>query len=155
MLVSATPARAAAQLEGVTPVRGHHDDWLGTDPQAAYAEAAVLDRAAWHRPDALERTVRLGFGEVPGPMAAVIHLTEVLVHGVDLAVATGQEQLLDEQLCEEMLVIMREVGMENFRGPGMFGPEVNVHADAPAHRRLSAYVVRRPWRDRINIQICM
>ncbi|WP_040686769.1 TIGR03086 family metal-binding protein [Nocardia vinacea] len=132
----------AAQLQGLTPARDHHEDWLDTDPQSAYAEAAVLDRAAWHRPDALEQTVRLGFGEVPGPMAAVIHLTELVVHGVDLAVATGQERLVDEQLCAEMLAIMREMGFENFRVPGMFGPEVAVPADAPAHRRLLAYVGR-------------
>ncbi|WP_433195268.1 TIGR03086 family metal-binding protein [Nocardia sp. CA-107356] len=132
----------AAQLEGVTPDRDHHDDWLGADPQAAYVEAAVLDRAAWHRPDALAQTVRLGFGAVPGPMAAVIHSTEVLVHGVDLAVATGRERLLDERLCEEMLAVMRDIGMDNFRGPGMFGSEVAASADAPAYRRLAAYTGR-------------
>ncbi|WP_063038940.1 TIGR03086 family metal-binding protein [Nocardia pseudovaccinii] len=132
----------AAQLQGLTPDRDHHDDWLGTDPQGAYVEAAELDRAAWDRPDALEQTVRLGFGAVPGPMAAVIHLTELVVHGVDLAVATGQERLVDEQLCTEMLAIMREMGLENFRVPGMFGPEVEVPADAPTYRRLLAYVGR-------------
>ncbi|MEV5839622.1 TIGR03086 family metal-binding protein [Nocardia sp. NPDC052112] len=132
----------AAQLQGLTPVRDHHDDWLGTDPQGAYAEAAELDRAAWHRPDALERPVRLGFGEVPGPMAAVIHLTELVVHGVDLAVAIGQEGLVDDRLCAEMLTIMHEMGLESFRVPGMFGPEVEVPADAPAHRRMLAYVGR-------------
>ncbi|WP_330252394.1 TIGR03086 family metal-binding protein [Nocardia sp. NBC_00565] len=132
----------AAQLRGVEPGREHHDDWLGAAPHAAYAAAAVVDMAAWHRSDALERTVRLGFGEVPGPMAAVIHLTEVLVHGIDLAVATGQESLLDQQLCAEMLAIMRNMGMDNFRGPGMFGPELPAVADAPAHRQLSAYLGR-------------
>ncbi|WP_433757146.1 TIGR03086 family metal-binding protein [Nocardia sp. CA-135398] len=132
----------AAQLQGLIPVRDHHDDWLGADPQGAYAEAAGLDRAAWHRPDALERKVRLGFGEVPGPMAAVIHLTELVVHGADLAVATGQVHSLDEQLCAELLAIMCEMGIENFRVPGMFGPEVAAPGDAPAHRRLLAYVGR-------------
>ncbi len=36
--------------------------------------------------------MRISLGALPGPMAAVIHLTEILVHGVDLAVATGQER---------------------------------------------------------------
>ncbi|MEU0505843.1 TIGR03086 family metal-binding protein [Nocardia sp. NPDC005998] len=132
----------AAQLRGVEPARAHHDDWLGVDPHDAYADAAVIDSAAWHLPDALERDIHLGFGSVPGPMAAVIHLTEVLVHGVDLAVATGQERLLDEELCADMLATMRDMGMDNFRAPGMFGPELPMSEDAPAHRRLCAYLGR-------------
>ncbi|MFQ6331017.1 TIGR03086 family metal-binding protein [Nocardia sp. CWNU-33] len=132
----------ATQLEREDPDRDHHDDWLGADPHGAYAAAAVADSAAWHRPDALEQTVRLGFGVVPGPMAAVIHLTEVLVHGIDLAIATDQEQLLDQQLCGEMLAIMRDMGVDNFRTPGMFGPELPASGDAPAHRKLFAYLGR-------------
>ncbi|MFE7796143.1 TIGR03086 family metal-binding protein [Nocardia sp. NPDC057440] len=132
----------AAQLEGLDPGRDHHGDWLGADPHGAYIAAAAGDSAAWHRPDALEQTVRLGFGLVPGPMAAVIHLTEVLVHGIDLAVATDQERLLDQQLCGEMLAIMRDMGIGNFRTPGMFGPERPTSGDAPAHRELFAYLGR-------------
>src|SRR5262245_6049392 len=75
----------AAELTGTDPGARHEDDWLSDDPYAAFTTAAGLDRAAWHRPGSLDTTVRLGFGTVPGPMAALIHLTEVLVHGVDLA----------------------------------------------------------------------
>jgi uncharacterized protein (TIGR03086 family) len=132
----------AAQLAGMTPGREHDDDWLGRDPHTAFADAAAIDRAAWHSPDALERTVRLGFGVVPGPIAVVIHLTELLVHGVDLAVATDQERILDEQLCAEMLVIMRDMGMDNFRKPGMFGAELPAPTDALAHRELLAFLGR-------------
>ncbi|MEU1551078.1 TIGR03086 family metal-binding protein, partial [Nocardia sp. NPDC005745] len=80
----------AAELTSITLGRDHHDDWLGADHHAAFAAAADLDRAAWHRPDALDTTIRLGFGPVPGPMAALIHLGELVVHGVDLAVSTTQ-----------------------------------------------------------------
>jgi hypothetical protein len=60
----------AAELTATDPGAAHEDDWLGDDPQAAYAAAADLDRAAWHRPGVLKATVRLGFGDVPGPMAS-------------------------------------------------------------------------------------
>jgi len=79
---------------------GDHDthDWLGDSPADSYAEAAAADIAAWRRPDALDRTFALSFGDIPGQMAVVIHLTEVIVHGIDLAVATGQVDRVDQEL---------------------------------------------------------
>lgn len=132
----------AAELTGTHPGGAHEDDWLGTDPQAAYTAAAALDRSAWHRPDALNTTVRLGFGAVPGPMAALVHLTEVLVHGADLALATGQEHLIAEELCGELLTVMRDMDFDAFRRPGMFGPALPAADDAPPHRRLLAFLGR-------------
>jgi uncharacterized protein (TIGR03086 family) len=132
----------AAELTGAAAGKNHEDDWLGDDHQVAFKTAAQLDRAAWHRPNALDTTVRLGFGPVPGRMAAQIHLTEVLVHGVDLAVVTGQESRVDQQLCVELLTTMRDMDFDAFRRPGMFGPERPAPADGPAHRRLLAFLGR-------------
>lgn len=132
----------AAELSGADPGGAHEDDWLGSDPYAAFVTAAELDRTAWHRPEALNTTVRLGFGAVPGPMAALVHLTEVLVHGADLAVATEQEHLLDQPACAHLHAIMREMDFAAFRRPAMFGPEREIHADAPAHQRLLAFLGR-------------
>ncbi|GAB0105467.1 TIGR03086 family metal-binding protein [Nocardia sp. JMUB6875] len=132
----------AAELTGTDPGGDHHDDWLGGDHRAAFAAAAELDRAAWARPGALDTTIRLGFGEVPGPMAAVIHLTEIVVHGIDLAVLTGQEHLIDEEQAEHLLTVMRSMDFDAFRRPGMFGPERPVPADAVAHRRLLGFLGR-------------
>ncbi|RJO75895.1 TIGR03086 family protein [Nocardia panacis] len=121
----------------------HEPDWLASDPQAAYAAAAEVGRAAWHRPDALEATVVLPFAEVPAAAAAQIHLMEILAHGADVAVAIDRADLLDEQLCEEVLTTLRALGgIDAFRKEGAFGPEVLVAADAPAHRRLLAYLGR-------------
>ncbi|WP_327044733.1 TIGR03086 family metal-binding protein [Microbispora sp. NBC_01189] len=121
----------------------HEADWLGDDPRAAFAAAGDADREAWHRDGALDHTVHISLGALPGPMAAVIHFTEVLVHGVDLAVATGQEDRVDEPLCEELLATMRGMGgIDAYRLPGVFGPEAEAPAGAPAHRRLLAYLGR-------------
>ncbi|WP_433234950.1 TIGR03086 family metal-binding protein [Streptosporangium sp. CA-135522] len=132
----------AAELTATDAGGDHEDDWLGTDPHTAFTAAAGLDRAAWHHPGALDTTVRLGFGAVPGPMAALIHLTEILVHGVDLALATDQEHLVDERSCGELLTIMQGMNFGAFRRPGMFGPATPAPADAPAHRRLLAFLGR-------------
>jgi len=132
----------AAELSGTAAGADHDSDWLGEDPRGAYTVAADLDREAWHRPGVLARTVRLGFGAVPAPMAAQIHLTEVLAHSADLALATGQEALADSQLCEELLTILHGVDFGPFRQPGMFGPEVTIAPGAPACRRLLAFLGR-------------
>jgi len=132
----------AAELAGTAAGAGHDADWLGEDPQDAYTAAADLDRAAWHRPGVLSGSVVLGFGAVPVPMAAQIHLTEVLGHSTDLAFATGQEALADGQLCEELLTMLHGVDFSSFRRPGMFGPEVTIAPGAPASRRLLAFLGR-------------
>lgn len=133
----------AAELTGTDAGGDHHDDWLADDHHAAFTTAAELDRSAWHRPDALTGTVRLGFGPVPAAMAAVIHLTEIVVHGVDLAVVTDQRERIDERLCEHLEATMREMDFSAFRRPGMFGPELPAPAGASAHERLLAFLGRR------------
>jgi uncharacterized protein (TIGR03086 family) len=133
----------AAELTATEPGGTHDDDWLGDDPQNAYARAADLDHAAWRHPEDLSTTtVRLGFGEVPGPMAALIHLTEVLTHGTDLAVATGRHHLVDDALCAALLAVMRGMDFTAFRRPDMFGPAVASPRDAPAHQQLLAFLGR-------------
>lgn len=96
-----------AELNDTDPGAEHESDWLGMDPRGAYTEAAEADRMAWNRPGALDTTVHISLGALPGPMAALIHFTEVCVHGVDLAVATDQQASVDEELCAELLSVMR------------------------------------------------
>ncbi|MFQ6392180.1 TIGR03086 family metal-binding protein [Nocardia sp. KC 131] len=135
--------RFAAALTGMDAGAEQDNDWLGIDPQSAYAAAAAVDRAAWHRPDALTGTVRILFGDLPGRAAATVHLTELVVHGVDIALAVDRPDLADDELCAELLATMQEMGgINGFRNPGMFDNEIAVAADAPAHRRLLGYVGR-------------
>ena len=133
----------AAELNGTDPGAEHESDWLGADPRGAYAEASEVDRAAWNRPGALGTTVHISLGALPGPMAALIHFTEVCVHGVDLAVATGQQAVVDEELCGELLAVMHGLGgFDAYRVPGVFGPEVQPAPEAAPHGQLLAYLGR-------------
>lgn len=132
-----------AQLTGET-VADDHDghDWLGADPSRSYADAAVADAVAWRRDNAAGVVFDLAFGQVSAEMALVVHLTEVIVHGLDLAVATGQEHLVDGDGSAALLAMMREMGTEAFRVPGIFGPEVAAVDGAPVHRQLLAFLGR-------------
>jgi uncharacterized protein (TIGR03086 family) len=134
----------ATALAGGDGSPNHDTDWLGADPAAAYGAAAPVALAAWREPVALDQVLRISLGPIPGRMAIVIHLTEIVVHGADLAVATGHEELLDQQLCQALLDLMHGMGgIDPFRVPDVFGPETTAPASASAHQRLLAYVGRR------------
>ena len=130
-----------AALNG-TAAADHDSDWLGTDPSAAWASAAAADAIAWRTPGALDATLEISLGSVPGPLGAIIHLTEIVVHGSDLAVATGQEHLLDSALIDDVLDSMKSMGIDAFRVPGVFGPELHCEPGEPAHVRLLAFLGR-------------
>ncbi|MBF6295467.1 TIGR03086 family metal-binding protein [Nocardia farcinica] len=134
----------AAKLSDNDSGAGTAQGWLGSDPQAAYAAAAEIDRAAWRRPDVPTATLHLPIGPVPAPAAALVHLTELVVHGLDVAVAVDRVDLVDEEMCAHLLETMLAYrGIDPYRALGAFGAELPVEDDAPAHRKLLAYTGRK------------
>jgi uncharacterized protein (TIGR03086 family) len=121
------------------------DDWAG-----AYREAASSLLAAWRRPGALDRTVRLPFGEVPASWSVGQQVADLAVHGWDVAKATGQPTDLDPEVGQFSLDWGRENLKPQFRGDEAsgksFGPEVAVPEDAPLYDRLAACFGRDPRR---------
>lgn len=63
-----------------------------------YATDADAACAAWSDDALLDAPVRMPWGEVPGREALWGHVNETLVHGWDLAVATGQDPEADPTL---------------------------------------------------------
>jgi uncharacterized protein (TIGR03086 family) len=131
-----------AQLTGTDAGGEHEDDWLHDSPTAAYADAAAAVLAAWRAPGAMDRTLHISLGPVPAPLGAVIELTEVVVHGLDLAVATGQTDRVDEAQAAALHQLMLGMGFDAFRMPGVFGPAVEITDCAPPHQRLLAFLGR-------------
>src|SRR5579864_2219376 len=58
---------------------------------------------AWAAPGALERKIQSPMGEAAGAFMAGITLAEIVVHGWDLAKATGQRLLVGDALAEQVL----------------------------------------------------
>ncbi len=115
------------------------------DPFEAYRSSSAAVRRAWRQPGVLEREVILPFGAVPGWVAVRMHFVDHLVHGWDLARATGQDTTLDEGLATAAYEEMTSALDAAPRGPGMaFGAEVPWPDDAPVHERLVAFLGRRP-----------
>ena len=117
-------------------------DNLGDDPQAAWATAAKRAMSAFEQPGALEKTVKLPFGEMPGGVALNIAVFDVLTHAVDIARASGQE-VDDTELIETALTVGRQMIGPELRIPGVFDAEQPVAADAPAATRLLAFAGRK------------
>jgi len=104
--------------------------------------------AAWRQPGAWEGITEVGGAKLPAAAMGVIALNEVLVHGWDLAVATGQPYDADPAAAQRCLQFARElaIGAPEVRN-GMYGPEVPVPDDADAFDRLLGQTGRNPaWR---------
>jgi uncharacterized protein (TIGR03086 family) len=122
----------------------YSSDLVGDDSAAAYEREAAGLKEAWSDPALLERTCELPFGTVPGVMAANMGFVETLVHGWDIAKATGQQPEMDPELSEAVLALMSEIPADQMRQPGMFGPEVSCAEGASIHDRLVAFLGRQP-----------
>jgi uncharacterized protein (TIGR03086 family) len=68
---------------------------------------------------------------------------DVFTHTWDLARATGQTETLDPDHLQRMIAAMGEMPDEVLRADGMFGPRVEVPADADDQTRFLAYAGRR------------
>jgi uncharacterized protein (TIGR03086 family) len=102
--------------------------------------------AAWRQPSAWEGTAEAGGVTMPAPVAAIVALDEVLVHGWDLAVATGQDYPADPASVAACTGFAEQAAAEG-PTPGLFGPPVPVPDDAPPLDRLLGLTGRDPaWR---------
>jgi len=116
-------------------------DNLGDDYKAAFDSALDRFLADVRRPGALEKTVKLPFGEVPAAVALDIGIFDVSTHSCDIADATGQ-QIQDMELLETALAVGRQIIQPEMRGAGPFGPERPCPESAAANKRILAFAGR-------------
>lgn len=99
---------------------------------------------AWRDPAAYRGMTMAGPVEMPAEVAALVALDEVVVHGWDLAVATGQPYAPDEGAVRACLDFAESFEVPEGAGDGPFGPPVAVPADAPLLDRLAGATGRDP-----------
>jgi len=107
-----------------------------------YDASAKEADAAFSLPGAMERPVAVSYGPVPAEVYAGHRFIDVLVHGWDLAKATGQDTSLDPELVEACWAVINPQ-MELLRGSGMFGDELDVPDNADSQTKLLAILGRR------------
>jgi uncharacterized protein (TIGR03086 family) len=119
-------------------------DLAGDDPAAAYAEASAAALAAAGTGDTLTRVHVTPMGDMPGPVLAGFTTLDILVHGWDLAKATGQPAALADPLAGHVLAFAHQALAEEEHRAGRIGPAVAVPADAPVTDRLAGFLGRQP-----------
>jgi uncharacterized protein (TIGR03086 family) len=117
-------------------------DLLGNDPLAAYETSADAAGRAFAAPGALDAPCAVSYGPVPGSVYAGHRFIDVLIHGWDLAAATGQEATLDPSLVDGCWAVI-EPQADLLKGSGMFGADVDAAPGAGAQARLLAALGRR------------
>jgi uncharacterized protein (TIGR03086 family) len=114
-----------------------------TDPLAAFGPALGDLGAAVNEPGALERTVAAPFGEVSGDTFARFVVLDGLVHGWDMAMASGQAYEPPDELVAAVDEFAHGV-LDDLRDGDTFADAVEPSADATPIERLAAYTGRRP-----------
>lgn len=145
-----TVAFAAAAAKDTSDVGGQGPSGdgsrLGADWRARIAQDLGVLTAAWRDPTAWTGMTRAGGIDLPGEIAGLVALDELVIHGWDLARATKQTYDCDRSSLEavqQFLAGMSEPGQAEQRQQ-IFGPLVAVADDAPMLDRVIGLSGRNP-----------
>ncbi len=116
--------------------RGIHDvgdrldgDHLGALPLESYDQSAKAAAEAFEAPGALDAPCSVSYGPIPGSVYAGHRFVDVLIHGWDIAIATGQMPALAQQLVDACWDVINPQ-LSDLQSSGMFGsPETSAATD--------------------------
>jgi uncharacterized protein (TIGR03086 family) len=129
----------------IAPPEGPPPELVGDDPATQYDQARKTTIDAYAQPGVIEGMVKGFDGEMPAFVVLGIAFCDQLIHGWDLARATGQDATMPADLAALGRQLLEGRIAEDSRGPGkMFGPEVTVADAARDQDRLLAYCGRTP-----------
>jgi uncharacterized protein (TIGR03086 family) len=133
---------------------GETVDWTAPLPvvDGAWAEVfrerAEALAAAWAAVADINATTSTRMGERPMSFIVDQQVAELAQHAWDLAVATGQRDMLDDNIAAEALMWASQTLKPEFRGPESsgkaFGEQRPFAADAPTCDQLAAFFGRDP-----------
>jgi uncharacterized protein (TIGR03086 family) len=115
------------------------DDWRTSIPPRLDELAA-----AWSAPGAWEGTTVAAGVDLPAAMAGMFALDELVVHGWDLATATGQAYTPDPDAITALLEFLPAVAAGGAPREGLFGPSVAVPEDASPLDQVLGLTGRTP-----------
>ena len=146
--VAFTAAATKTPIDGGSQGPSANASRLGADWRTRIPERLATLASAWREEAAWEGMTQAGGVDLPGEVAGLVALDEVIVHGWDIAVASGQSFSCEPHLLQAAYEFVQSVVAENPQGnPGLFGPPVPVPDDAPLLARLLGLTGRDPaWR---------
>jgi len=124
----------SARGEAASPPMGEpSEDLIGDDAASAYERGREQTIRTFSEDGVIERT---------GPSLGIA-FSDTLLHGWDLAKATGQDTTMPDGLAAAAYEIVHGAFTEDQR-KGVFKPEIAVGDDASPQDRLLAYTGRQP-----------
>ncbi|MBQ0905556.1 TIGR03086 family metal-binding protein [Micromonospora sp. U21] len=136
---------AAEKAPDAAPGGPGESTMASLDPGWRTILPAQLDQlaAAWRVPSAWTGEAAAGGVVLPAEVMGLFALNEVLVHGWDLARATGQAYDVDPRTVEWVHgLVSQQASSEGT--PGLFGPSIVVSADAALLDRVVGLTGRDP-----------
>jgi uncharacterized protein (TIGR03086 family) len=134
----------ASAMRGERP-SAERPDFAAGDFLAAFDEGSAASVDAFGSEGAMERTVHLPFGDMPGSVVVGLATTDTLTHGWDVARATGQPSDLASDVAAALLASLRTTLPPEVRGPdgqAPFGPEQQAPAGSNNADQLAAFLGR-------------
>jgi uncharacterized protein (TIGR03086 family) len=117
---------------------------LGDDWQTRIPKELMTMAAAWRAPDAWTGQTRAGSIDLPGEVAGLVALDELVIHGWDVARASGRDFEIDEASLTAIQPFLAPFADAPDGTPGLFGPAVRVPDAAPLLDRTLALTGRDP-----------
>jgi uncharacterized protein (TIGR03086 family) len=118
---------------------------LGPDWRIRISDRLARLARAWQEASAWDGMTRVGGVELPGEVAARVAINEVVVHGWDIAAATGHPYACETGLVEAAYAFVQSAVAQNPEGsPGLFGAPVSVPDSAPPRDKLIGLTGRDP-----------
>jgi len=141
-----TRAAAKENLEASKPPAQADASMLGPDWRRRVPRQLAAMADEWSKPDAWEGMTRAGGVDLPGEVAGIVALDELVVHGWDIARASGQSYGVNDFEIEACLqfVSMTASPEQRASNPNLFGPVVAVADEASALVRLIGLTGRNP-----------
>ena len=97
-------------------------------------------------PGALEKIAATPFGDMPMSQFLVGTWLDQLIHGLDLAKATGQDTTLAPELVDIAFSMLKSGFADMGREAGFIGPEIALPDGASRQDQMMAYMGRQPNR---------
>jgi uncharacterized protein (TIGR03086 family) len=138
MFAGAASGAPLGDLSGGAP------DFASGDAAGAQREASSAAASAFADPGLGERMAELPFGTLPAGMVPGLACFEQVVHGWDLARATGQDAGMPDAVLDALLPFAEQMLANVPRDGVAFAAVVEVPAGASAVERLVALSGRRP-----------
>jgi uncharacterized protein (TIGR03086 family) len=136
-------AEAAGKGEAQIP-DNEAQEFASGDFVAAYDDGSKQAIAAFGAPGAMDKIMKVPFGEFPGAALMGLATTDTFQHAWDLAKATGQDTDLAPELADQLLGLSRKAVRAELRGeePLPFAGERPCPDGASAADRLAAFLGR-------------